>query len=165
MGSTKLKDNNAKLMMESGKYARYTPEQVEVLERVYNGCQKPSSSRRQQLIRECPSLANIGQKQLKVWFQNKRYELNDIFTLFHNSFTMKFVKSMVSSMGTYVIAVRRILAMWSRRDLDTWIAYFPLCKAMQFFFLVRLAICDDLLPIASWPLMIFLFVLLVSNVV
>jgi homeobox-leucine zipper protein len=71
MGSSKVKDS-AKLVTDSGKYARYTPEQVEILERVYNECQKPSSSRRQQLIRECPSLTNIGQKQLKVWFQNRR---------------------------------------------------------------------------------------------
>eukprot|EP00250_Pteridium_aquilinum_P004102 c14338_g1_i1 orf=733-3231(-) len=70
MGSSKGKEG--KLMGDSGKYARYTPEQVEILERVYNDCPKPSSSRRQQLIRDCPILTNIGQKQLKVWFQNRR---------------------------------------------------------------------------------------------
>ncbi|MCO5560392.1 hypothetical protein L7F22_014007 [Adiantum nelumboides] len=70
MGSSKAKEG--KLMGDAGKYARYTPEQVEILERVYNDCPKPSSSRRQQLIRDCPILANIGQKQLKVWFQNRR---------------------------------------------------------------------------------------------
>ncbi|CAD5176134.1 unnamed protein product [Musa acuminata subsp. malaccensis] len=58
--------------MDSGKYVRYTPEQVEALERVYSECPKPSSLRRQQLIRECPILSNIEPKQIKVWFQNRR---------------------------------------------------------------------------------------------
>ncbi|KAL5990646.1 Homeobox-leucine zipper protein hox9 [Asimina triloba] len=53
-------------------YVRYTAEQVEALERVYAECPKPSSMRRQQLIRECPILANIEPKQIKVWFQNRR---------------------------------------------------------------------------------------------
>lgn len=59
--------------MDSGKYVRYTAEQVEALERVYAECPKPSSMRRQQLIRECPILSNIEPKQIKVWFQNRRY--------------------------------------------------------------------------------------------
>nr|UUA81639.1 HD-ZIP III family member transcription factor [Caragana korshinskii] len=58
--------------MDGGKYVRYTPEQVEALERVYSECPKPSSLRRQQLIRECPILSNIEPKQIKVWFQNRR---------------------------------------------------------------------------------------------
>lgn len=58
--------------MDSGKYVRYTPEQVEVLERLYIDCPKPTSSRRQQLLRECPILSNIEPKQIKVWFQNRR---------------------------------------------------------------------------------------------
>ncbi|XP_077209925.1 homeobox-leucine zipper protein ATHB-15-like [Tasmannia lanceolata] len=58
--------------MDPGKYVRYTPEQVEALERVYHECPKPSSIRRQQLIRECPILSNIEPKQIKVWFQNRR---------------------------------------------------------------------------------------------
>ncbi|KAL4296923.1 hypothetical protein GQ457_12G029650 [Hibiscus cannabinus] len=56
----------------SGKYVRYTAEQVKALERVYAECPKPSSLRRQQLIRECPILSNIEPKQIKVWFQNRR---------------------------------------------------------------------------------------------
>ncbi|KAA8514839.1 hypothetical protein F0562_018018 [Nyssa sinensis] len=58
--------------MDSSKYVRYTPEQVDALERVYTECPKPSSLRRQQLIRECPILCNIEPKQIKVWFQNRR---------------------------------------------------------------------------------------------
>ncbi|KAL8153346.1 hypothetical protein V2J09_011106 [Rumex salicifolius] len=58
--------------MDNGKYVRYTPEQVEALERLYHDCPKPSSLRRQQLIRECPILSNIEPKQIKVWFQNRR---------------------------------------------------------------------------------------------
>lgn len=58
--------------IDGGKYVRYTPEQVDALERVYMECPKPSSLRRQQLIRECPILCNIEPKQIKVWFQNRR---------------------------------------------------------------------------------------------
>mgnify|MGYP006269395477 CR=1 FL=1 len=58
--------------MDSGKYVRYTPEQVEALERVYAECPKPTSTRRQQLLRECPILSNIEPRQIKVWFQNRR---------------------------------------------------------------------------------------------
>ncbi|KAM7257974.1 hypothetical protein ACFE04_013715 [Oxalis oulophora] len=58
--------------MDNGKYVRYTPEQVEALERLYHECPKPSSMRRQQLIRDCPILSNIEPKQIKVWFQNRR---------------------------------------------------------------------------------------------
>ncbi|KAK9664027.1 hypothetical protein RND81_14G015000 [Saponaria officinalis] len=57
---------------DAGKYVRYTAEQVEALERVYAECPKPTSLRRQQLIRECPILSNIEPKQIKVWFQNRR---------------------------------------------------------------------------------------------
>nr|AWD38911.1 class III homeodomain-leucine zipper protein [Coryphopteris nipponica] len=71
MGTAKGKDGKGS-GLDCGKYARYTPEQVDILERVYNDCPKPSSSRRQQLIKDCPILANIGHKQLKVWFQNRR---------------------------------------------------------------------------------------------
>lgn len=62
----------SKQLADSGKYVRYTAEQVEALERVYAECPKPSSMRRQQLIRECPILCNIEPKQIKVWFQNRR---------------------------------------------------------------------------------------------
>ncbi|OMO83262.1 hypothetical protein CCACVL1_11477 [Corchorus capsularis] len=67
-----LSNDNNKVQMDNGKYVRYTPEQVEALERVYSECPKPSSLRRQQLIRECPILSNIEPKQIKVWFQNRR---------------------------------------------------------------------------------------------
>lgn len=70
MGTGKGKDG--KNAVESGKYVRYTLEQIEVLEQIYNECPKPSSTRRQQIIKELPILSNIGQKQLKVWFQNRR---------------------------------------------------------------------------------------------
>ena len=69
------KDGN-KPGLDNGKYVRYTPEQVEALERLYHDCPKPSSIRRQQLIRECPILSNIEPKQIKVWFQNRRYRLS-----------------------------------------------------------------------------------------
>ncbi|XP_039033653.1 homeobox-leucine zipper protein ATHB-15-like [Hibiscus syriacus] len=58
--------------LDNGKYVRYTPEQVETLERLYHECPKPSSIRRHQLIREYPILSNIEPKQIKVWFQNRR---------------------------------------------------------------------------------------------
>ncbi|XP_057502186.1 homeobox-leucine zipper protein ATHB-15-like [Actinidia eriantha] len=62
-----------KMGMDNGKYVRYTPEQVQALERVYHECPKPSSLRPQQLIHECPILCNIEPKQIKVWVQNRRY--------------------------------------------------------------------------------------------
>ncbi|XP_019417530.1 PREDICTED: homeobox-leucine zipper protein ATHB-8-like isoform X1 [Lupinus angustifolius] len=62
----------SKVIMDNGKYVRYTPEQVEALERLYHECPKPTSLRRQQLIRECPILSHIEPKQIKVWFQNRR---------------------------------------------------------------------------------------------
>ena len=69
----KVRDELKGIGAESTKYVRYTSEQVEVLERIYSECPKPSSSRRQQIIKDHPILSNIGQKQLKVWFQNRRY--------------------------------------------------------------------------------------------
>ncbi|KAI3512592.1 hypothetical protein L1887_19908 [Cichorium endivia] len=71
MMSMSCKDGKGAIM-DNGKYVRYTPEQVEALERLYHECPKPSSLRRQQLIRECPILSNIEPKQIKVWFQNRR---------------------------------------------------------------------------------------------
>ncbi|KAJ0508743.1 putative transcription regulator Homeodomain-LIKE family [Helianthus annuus] len=38
---------------------RYTPEEVEALERLYHDCPKLNSHRTQQLIRECLILSNI----------------------------------------------------------------------------------------------------------
>jgi homeobox-leucine zipper protein len=67
------KDSKGGNGIDNGKYVRYTPEQVEALERLYHDCPKPSSIRRQQLIRECPILSHIEPKQIKVWFQNRRY--------------------------------------------------------------------------------------------
>ncbi|KAF2323464.1 hypothetical protein GH714_035586 [Hevea brasiliensis] len=66
------KDGKQPANLDNGKYVRYTPEQVEALERLYHDCPKPSSIRRQQFIRECPILSNIEPKQIKVWFQNRR---------------------------------------------------------------------------------------------
>lgn len=71
--TSSCKDGGSKIAMDNGKYVRYTPEQVEALERLYHDCPKPSSMRRQQLIRECPILSNIEPKQIKVWFQNRRW--------------------------------------------------------------------------------------------
>ncbi|KAG6740459.1 hypothetical protein POTOM_055910 [Populus tomentosa] len=70
--SSTCKDGSTKIAMDNGKYVRYTPEQVEALERLYHECPKPTSTRRQQLIRECPILSHIEPKQIKVWFQNRR---------------------------------------------------------------------------------------------
>ncbi|KAG8375605.1 hypothetical protein BUALT_Bualt10G0117800 [Buddleja alternifolia] len=72
MAVTSACKSSEKMGLDNGKYVRYTPEQVEALERLYHDCPKPSSLRRQQLIRECPILSNIEPKQIKVWFQNRR---------------------------------------------------------------------------------------------
>jgi homeobox-leucine zipper protein len=67
------RDNSIERHIDSsGKYVRYTAEQIEALEKVYVECPKPSSMRRQQLIQENPVLSNIEPKQIKVWFQNRR---------------------------------------------------------------------------------------------
>ncbi|KAF2301166.1 hypothetical protein GH714_020576 [Hevea brasiliensis] len=66
------KDGKQPANLDNAKYVRYTPEQVEALERLYHDCPKPSSIRRQQFIRECPMLSNVEPKQIKVWFQNRR---------------------------------------------------------------------------------------------
>ena len=79
------KDGN-KHGIDNGKYVRYTPEQVEALERLYHECPKPSSIRRQQLIRECPILSNIEPKQIKVWFQNRRYSFNHFYFTLKSSY-------------------------------------------------------------------------------
>lgn len=86
--ATACKDGNSNksAVMDNGKYVRYTPEQVEALERLYHECPKPSSIRRQQLIRECPILSNIEPKQIKVWFQNRRYTLFFFFVLPFSTF-------------------------------------------------------------------------------
>ncbi|KAF5770188.1 putative transcription factor & lipid binding HD-SAD family [Helianthus annuus] len=70
--SSSMKQQQHQHQLDNGKYVRYTAEQVEALERVYAECPKPSSLKRQQLIRECPILSNIEPKQIKVWFQNRR---------------------------------------------------------------------------------------------
>lgn len=73
-----MSSQDDRVMDASGKYVRYTNEQVEALERVYHECPKPSSIRRQQLIKDCPILANIEPKQIKVWFQNRRLVVRPI---------------------------------------------------------------------------------------
>ncbi|KAL9686697.1 hypothetical protein QQ045_031090 [Rhodiola kirilowii] len=57
---------------DCGRYVRYTQDQVDLLEKVYLECPKPSSVKRQQLVRDSPILSNIDPKQIKVWFQNRR---------------------------------------------------------------------------------------------
>lgn len=90
--SSACKDSN-KDGMDNGKYVRYTPEQVEALERLYHDCPKPSSMRRQQLIRECPILSNIEPKQIKVWFQNRRYPTIPIYScILHNIYLQRWEK-------------------------------------------------------------------------
>lgn len=78
MAVTSACKDSSKMGIDNGKYVRYTPEQVDALERVYYECPKPSSMRRQQLIREYPILANIEPKQIKVWFQNRRYYVSSV---------------------------------------------------------------------------------------
>ncbi|KAF5758244.1 putative transcription factor HB-other family [Helianthus annuus] len=65
-------DGNKGVVVDNGKYVRYTPEQVEALERFYHEYPKPTSIHRQQLIRDCSILSNVEPKQIKVWFQNRR---------------------------------------------------------------------------------------------
>lgn len=57
---------------EGGKYARYSEEQIEVLEKAYAECSNPNHFQRQQIMHDQPTLRGIDHKQLKVWFQNRR---------------------------------------------------------------------------------------------
>lgn len=57
---------------EGGKYARYSEDQIQVLEKVYAVCTNPTHFQRQQIMRDEPALKGIDHKQLKVWFQNRR---------------------------------------------------------------------------------------------
>ncbi|KAH6801686.1 hypothetical protein C2S51_033132 [Perilla frutescens var. frutescens] len=57
---------------EGGKYARYSEEQIEILEKAYAVCSNPSHFQRQQIMRDQPALRGIDHTQLKVWFQNRR---------------------------------------------------------------------------------------------
>ncbi|XP_057476045.1 homeobox-leucine zipper protein REVOLUTA-like isoform X2 [Actinidia eriantha] len=58
--------------VDCGKYTRYTAEQVEVLEKVFAKCPKPTSSDRQKMIHNYSILSILEPKQIKVWFQNRR---------------------------------------------------------------------------------------------
>lgn len=58
---------------EGGKYARYSVEQVRVLEKAYSVCSNPTHFQRQQILRDHSALSGIDHKQLKVWFQNRRW--------------------------------------------------------------------------------------------
>ncbi|KAL1542441.1 homeobox-leucine zipper protein HOX9-like [Salvia divinorum] len=57
---------------EGGKYARYSEDQIAVLEKAYAVCSNPTHFQRQQMMRDQPALRGIDHKQLKVWFQNRR---------------------------------------------------------------------------------------------
>ncbi|KAL8533111.1 hypothetical protein ACS0TY_009383 [Phlomoides rotata] len=57
---------------DGGRYARYSEEQIEILERVYAKCSNPTHLQRQQIMHDHPTLRAIDHKQLKVWFQNRR---------------------------------------------------------------------------------------------
>ncbi|PSS33392.1 Homeobox-leucine zipper protein [Actinidia chinensis var. chinensis] len=57
---------------DCGKYTRYTAEQVEVLEKVFAECPKPTFSDRQEMIHNYSILSNLEPKQIKIWFQNRR---------------------------------------------------------------------------------------------
>ncbi|KAG8390799.1 hypothetical protein BUALT_Bualt01G0121100 [Buddleja alternifolia] len=57
---------------EGGRYARYTEEQIEILEKVYAKNSNPNCYQRAEIMSEEPLLMGIDKKQLKVWFQNRR---------------------------------------------------------------------------------------------
>ncbi|CAA0806364.1 Homeobox-leucine zipper protein REVOLUTA [Striga hermonthica] len=55
-----------------GRYVRYTEKQIEALDRVYAECPNPNRFQRAEIIREEPALRGLDNKQLKIWFQNRR---------------------------------------------------------------------------------------------
>ncbi|KAK2978111.1 hypothetical protein RJ640_009275 [Escallonia rubra] len=56
----------------TGNCPLYTVEQVEVFEKVFGDCQKPSRSQRLEMICEHPVLSNIESQQIKLWFRDRR---------------------------------------------------------------------------------------------
>lgn len=111
MMSMSCKDGKG--VMDNGKYVRYTPEQVEALERVYHECPKPSSIRRQQLIRDCPILSNIETKQIKVWFQNRRYNWALFISSGNRTFTFLSSFSYTAIMLNYLINLHIVVIICS----------------------------------------------------
>ncbi|CAA0818631.1 Homeobox-leucine zipper protein ATHB-14, partial [Striga hermonthica] len=55
-----------------GKYVRYTEKQIEALDRVYAECPNPNRFQLAEIICEEPALRGLDNKQLKIWFQNRR---------------------------------------------------------------------------------------------
>ncbi|GER48937.1 homeobox leucine-zipper protein [Striga asiatica] len=56
----------------AGRYVRYTEKQIEALDRGYAECPNPNRFQRAEIIREEPALRGLDNKQLKIWFQNRR---------------------------------------------------------------------------------------------
>lgn len=52
--------------------SRFTKEQIEVLEKLYAQCSKPTCHEREKILREQPILEGVDIKQLTIWFQNRR---------------------------------------------------------------------------------------------
>lgn len=99
-----MSSQDDRVMDASGKYVRYTNEQVEALERVYHECPKPSSIRRQQLIKDCPILANIEPKQIKVWFQNRRLVVRPICFMVTCTLFQLMIVAKLCTFGTHLIS-------------------------------------------------------------
>ncbi|KAK4482064.1 hypothetical protein RD792_011586 [Penstemon davidsonii] len=73
MGESSQRLNGLKRAREEGmRYTRYTEEQIEVLEKVYAQCSNPNRFQRAQIMSEQPLLKDVDNKQLKIWFQNRR---------------------------------------------------------------------------------------------
>ncbi|KAL0402241.1 UNVERIFIED_CONTAM: hypothetical protein Slati_4254000 [Sesamum latifolium] len=71
---TSKRVKGAKSGHEQGtKYTRYTEAQIEVLEKVYAECSNPDYFQRSKILWEQPHLRGIDNKQLKVWFQNRKW--------------------------------------------------------------------------------------------
>lgn len=138
--------------MDNGKYVRYTPEQVEALERLYHDCPKPSSMRRQQLIRECPILSNIEPKQIKVWFQNRRYYecllfftlkkknqiLGFLFTQFSNIFFLNLIH-LLSKVVFEVMCIKKFHSWTSLNKIALDYSFFVQQPALSFSFSLSLS--------------------------
>lgn len=52
--------------------ARFTNEQIEVLEKLFVKCPIPNNLVRATILHDQPILKSITNNQLKVWFQNRR---------------------------------------------------------------------------------------------
>lgn len=65
-------EKDIKRIHENDNIMCYSDEQLAIFEQLYAQCPHPSASQRQQMKRDHVALKDIEDKQIKIWFQNRR---------------------------------------------------------------------------------------------